>query len=741
MNKIMYLLVLSLILSPSLFAELNEANTQAQADPKEQFEIPEGLESVNEVPTSENSKHPQNKLNALLGTRNVLSDGAHLVSSFSVFNSTNVVQYNPYVGDHGRYWFTLIQRFSTDNNLPRWTNNDLYEISSGSEDPISDPWDIIKVDSLETNQTIFWSASPGGVFPTLASTNPDAYDRVIYTQVTNYDFHNLTGGVREHVTAYTGEQSTFVRARVYQEVETNNSGDPQRFGAGDVALTTNEGNEGIHMVDRLSPTEENVQFGYYGYIGFAGLSDRGNVVPPEWYFDKFDNGNSDSQSSALTEPNIDSDELGNLYVGALANNLADFGLEDFFSPTVWISSDNGETWSDTLKCPKSLFDDWVESKTVDGQPAESYLSRIRFAKNQFVVTGVNEFSFFDIGVAAIQEGNSFNAEQVFILEASYKDGQWSLREVTEMSDIFSGTEDSNPFGSNFYYDKVTAVEESFNLPDNQWGLFVRANPRLFELEAAKTADGEHIILKYTDYRDADDVSSSGHVGPNYELPSEATYYTTQTNEITGAADTIAVQIDSIEVNDIFFAWRGVDETNWTVKNETNDDRSYIGTRLPSIVKSIDEIAVFYPRPVPTDSLQTLSAYYDGLKTLPPQMADFVSHAFDFSIRQHAFMLFNPLIDNSVESSQPDINFEITSISPNPATDVIEVSYSTEKPERVFIKLYNMQGVEIATIFDGYSTGQSIDARSFRTAGLSTGQYYVNMSVGDRSVTKIVNVIR
>lgn len=758
MNKLLYLLVLSI--SVSLYGKVDILKEEVRyhegkAVTQEDFKMSEMEKKLGdfEIDRIDKTVNDLNSVNLLRFADDYIFD-SRFMSSFQMFTNARsqntMVFYNPYVGEDGLLWFTYLDRGVADTaSTDFFSFYDQYEYISYD---LGQTFERNFMDRHWTLETRFLTLPTGAPFVTDADPDPNAFDRAIWRPTFNND--GRFNGVSELLYLYQGPSSTFSVTTVFDAVGTNNSGDPQIFTGGDVAITNNDGNKGAHLVDLLSPAEENVQYGYYGYIGFSGNDQIGDIVPPEWYYDKFDHPTGGgTNSSAMTTPAIDTDEFGNLYVAAEANNVADF-QSDFFSPTVWKSTDNGETWADSTKFPESLINEWALTKTVDGEPATSWSPRLRFVgngidnlgnsnpRNPFVVTGEDEYSFFDQVIPTRQDAdNNTIGEEHYILEYRYEGGQWSIIEIGQMNS------ENGPFGSRFWFEQNDQVEEDFGLAVDEWGLIARFNPRGAELEAAKDATGEHVIVKYTDFRQEDEVSQSGHQSSYYPLDETFTYYDYAVDPVTTEADTIPIPADTIRVNDIFIGYRNLSEGDWVVMNQSNDDRSYLATRLPKIVPSIFQVPVFSSVAVPDETLNEISfanpetnTFFDGARNLPRELKDLTYY--QFALRRAAFGLYNATEPTVMSvKNQGILDFDITSVTPNPARDYVEISYSTDKSERVLIELFNMQGTKIATLIDNV-VGQGLHALpTYNTSHLGTGQYYINMTVGNQSVTKILNIIK
>lgn len=79
-----------------------------------------------------------------------------------------------------------------------------------------------------------------------------------------------------------------------------------------------------------------------------------------------------------------------------------------------------------------------------------------------------------------------------------------------------------------------------------------------------------------------------------------------------------------------------------------------------------------------------------------------------------------------------LNFD--QLYPNPGSDITFISYSINNSSAIALKIYNLLGVEIATLEEGFKSAGSYEG-SYDVSSLAPGMYYYTLSAGDRMVSK------
>ncbi len=104
----------------------------------------------------------------------------------------------------------------------------------------------------------------------------------------------------------------------------------------------------------------------------------------------------------------------------------------------------------------------------------------------------------------------------------------------------------------------------------------------------------------------------------------------------------------------------------------------------------------------------------------------------------------------IEEEEPDgitdnddripIEFEISSVYPNPFNSVATISFSVDRSEWTSLKVFDMMGREVATLFNGISVadGQNV---VWEANNISSGLYFLRLQASDRLFSQKVMLIR
>jgi len=81
-----------------------------------------------------------------------------------------------------------------------------------------------------------------------------------------------------------------------------------------------------------------------------------------------------------------------------------------------------------------------------------------------------------------------------------------------------------------------------------------------------------------------------------------------------------------------------------------------------------------------------------------------------------------------------LKFELGQNYPNPFNPTTQISYSVPQQSHVTLKVFNVLGMEVATLFSGIQDagehGATFDATKF-----SSGVYFYRLQAGNLSITK------
>ncbi len=73
--------------------------------------------------------------------------------------------------------------------------------------------------------------------------------------------------------------------------------------------------------------------------------------------------------------------------------------------------------------------------------------------------------------------------------------------------------------------------------------------------------------------------------------------------------------------------------------------------------------------------------------------------------------------------------------PNPFNPTTVIRFAVPNDQRVTVKVYNLLGQEVRTLFDGIAPGGELHSVNFDASGLSAGVYYYSLTTPDRSDVK------
>jgi hypothetical protein len=86
------------------------------------------------------------------------------------------------------------------------------------------------------------------------------------------------------------------------------------------------------------------------------------------------------------------------------------------------------------------------------------------------------------------------------------------------------------------------------------------------------------------------------------------------------------------------------------------------------------------------------------------------------------------------------NFMLSQNYPNPFNPTTEIGYTIPRTNQISLKVYNTQGQEVATLFDGVQQAGNYVA-TFDGAGLASGVYFYRLQAGNVVLTKKLVLMR
>lgn len=451
------------------------------------------------------------------------------------------------------------------------------------------------------------------------------------------------------------------------------------------AHTTGDGSFAYNV--GMLVNSETTQYGQYGFssFSFGDFDFLFQGCPPSWSLSRFrtsDNLNSTFNSNML----LDVDNQGTGYA-AVCN---------FFQPNVTKgpdrvpgiskSTDYGQTWSEFQPAPSSVFTDYVLTwgGTVDDQTAVIY----PYQPDAFVVLGPDQYSFF---TRVMILDNSGILRELQIVEANYSGGLWTVNKVANIS------------GFPYILNDVSTQQNV--LKDSLYRSFL-AN----ELQAAKTKDGNYIILKWVDFIDRLIV-----INPPVVIANGAQ------------------RLDTLFTTDVFFAYREKNMFQWSEPvNVTNDTVYDKITWIPNIVPSLDK--------VPFVKSVTLPIQYNQADHPRNSYPDFVQQLVVDYPQEVRFASVS-LVGISKVEEQVNPDFYLKEPQPNPANSgFTEIDFVLNKPMNIKLELFDVMGNSIRTLYEGFASA-GIHAIMVNTSEFATGSYFYKLSTADGiSVTKLLNIV-
>lgn len=439
------------------------------------------------------------------------------------------------------------------------------------------------------------------------------------------------------------------------------------------------------------------QYGTYGVWGFDYVNEDfvTSRIPSSWDVTQFrPSGNPDqSYNSAMR---IGADVDGRLY--AVVNNLfAD--NQNTRIPAVSMSEDQGTTWSAFNRMPQSAFDAYMTQYGWDN------ITIYRpYDMEAFVVTGVNQFSYF-FRVARVANNNVANLD---IVEASYRNGAWTLNRVAEL----------NGFPLEFARQDTA----SDLIGEFAWVPYFTLTSQGHEIEAALTADGKDILVKWID-----ENPSLGYVKFSSPL---TLYFENQSNTAT--------QLDSMLTTDVYYAHRPVSGTTWSAPvNVTNDMAYDHGTRIPPVIPGLNRVPFLTLNTIAKQDYNTQYPYLPAIQQLPDIVLDASVDYRTPNMLQYAWF---DATTTSVEEEAETFNFRFNAVSPNPASNEAEVAFTTDAASKVMVEVFSTNGTRMATVLNS-ELGAGIHALTIDASNYASGTYYVALTVGGQRLTQPLVIVK
>ncbi len=432
------------------------------------------------------------------------------------------------------------------------------------------------------------------------------------------------------------------------------------------------------------------QYGVYGFLAFNNIDQNmfHSTIPSEFTLAFRQSDNVNSTYNGPIESGVD--DVGNVYI-AVNNMFADDPENRI--PAVTKSLDFGGTWGEFNRMPNTIFDTY---KDLHGY--NNYLQWTPYKSMGFIVHGEDSYSLF----FTIVLYNADVVEETHLVEAKFDGTRWSMHTVA--NDL------NSVYPRSFFRSEIHRQEE---LQDQAiWRL--GENVRAYEIQAAKTADGENVIVKWVNYSN--------------EITFPEPVAITELNRDTEMEED--VQLEGWYTADIFFSYRASNESDWSGSiNVTNDDNHYKTTFIPNVIPSLNQVPIIY------------HANADFNDVTSPFMKN------PYTIREHIVYFWDfvnygnaDLLASSVNEVNINYTFELRDVVPNPASGIVEIPYVIEQANNVKIEVHSAMGQKVAELVNEYQNAGA-STIMYDVTNLSSGSYYVTMTVGGQRLTKMLNVIK
>jgi hypothetical protein len=79
--------------------------------------------------------------------------------------------------------------------------------------------------------------------------------------------------------------------------------------------------------------------------------------------------------------------------------------------------------------------------------------------------------------------------------------------------------------------------------------------------------------------------------------------------------------------------------------------------------------------------------------------------------------------------------------PNPSRGPTQLSFAIPSTDRVTLRLFNVRGALVATLFDAMARGQQVYRVPFRTEDIASGVYFQRLESGTTHLTRKLVVLR
>lgn len=465
----------------------------------------------------------------------------------------------------------------------------------------------------------------------------------------------------------------------YQDIrEPDQNPDSDYWWDASASVYTDGTDEFGYISSRLTRSSRNPSCNFgFGVADIKAVSEY-NSIPSYW-----SNSNFRADVSSTYNGNIytDLDQDGVIYSATASMFITDDQVRTL---GVSKSSTGGESFSNWDQLPKTVYTEFCN--TV-GTTDASKCFIFSYQSDAFKVTGTDSYSY--LCWAYLYQGETQNP-RLYVAEIQKQNGTWKMYVVSETTPQYiMMIKDNAPTG-------VTTLLDSLD-----------RHSKDHEMQLSQTSDGQYLVAKWIDY-------------------SKAVVFSQETTlnggEILG---------DTLAVTDVFMSYKKIGDNQWSeAVNVTNDDLYNKFTYIPSTIESINKI--------PLLSFQTRHIS----STTPSPYEKYPEWIFQ-RIVDYPQSIYYTLVDIQNVSEVKEVNnFNLTlnGITPNPANEASEISFTVNNPSNVTLEVYNNLGQLVKVLING-KVNVGFQAINAKFEDLSSGTYFLKLSDGVNSVTKNLVIVK
>jgi hypothetical protein len=334
-------------------------------------------------------------------------------------------------------------------------------------------------------------------------------------------------------------------------------------------------------------------------------------------------------------------------------------------------------------------------------------------QNDALVAGNMAYEF-DVYIASTSGTINLTSYQVFFTYNTAIAGSGTLS-----FSYVGGTALTNPpnLGVGIYSDNGSNLGAASNAgTDNitttpvKVGRFRITNTVVFPIEQANVAwDFLGGLATVVNLNNADATLAGNHHSTLDNLPLPVTLVS-----FTGSA--------SASKGGVVLEWKTASEVNnygYTVQRKANDEASFA-----------DLNAAFIAGKGTTVEPQEYSYVDKSLTKAGSYSYRLKQQDLDGTIHYSQSLIVNVTVTDVAEVA-PKV-FQLLQNYPNPFNPSTQVKFSVETTERAVVKVYNMIGAEVATLFDGTAEAGRYYVTPFNATGLASGIYFYRLTTAQKT---------